>query len=247
MKRTALLILVLALLYPASIQAQAWRMKRYEAIVGMGTPNYFGDIDGYSKGDNALGFKDFSISSTRPNIALGARYKVYEVFWVKLNLITGFISGKDEGGVNDARNFEFSTTIFEPSLQAEFSFLKEKTAASYLMMKGRGISSFRTGFSAYVFAGVGGGFFWTKAKENLENFEFDYTKATLVLPMGLGVKYSLNSDWSLGFELGARLTTTDYLDGYTSPYSKSNDIYYFAMINGIYKLKTGRNGWPVFR
>ena len=247
MKRTALLILVLSLLYPASTHAQVWKMKRYEAIVGIGTSNYFGDIGGYSNGENALGLKDISISSTRPSIYLGARYKVHEVLAVKLNLIFGFFSGSDAGGINDARNFEFSAFIFEPSVQVEYSFLKEKEAQSYLMMKGSGMKSFRSSISSYVFLGIGGGFFSTKAKENLVNFDFDYNKTTLVVPMGLGVKYGLNSNWSIGFELGGRLTTTDYLDGYTSSYSQSNDMYYFAVINLVYKMRTSRSGWPVFR
>jgi len=247
MKRTALLILLLSFLYPATTQAQAWRMKRYEAIVGIGTANYFGDIGGQSKGENALGFRDLSLSSTRPSIYLGARYKLYEPIAIKLNLITGFISGSDEGGINEDRNFEFSATIFEPSVQVEYSFLKEKEAQSYLMMKGSGVKSFRSSISAYVFVGIGGGFFWPKAKEDLVDYEIDYNKATLVVPMGLGAKYGLNSNWSVGFELGGRLTTTDYLDGYTSPYSESNDVYYFAVINFVYKMRTSRSGWPIFR
>ena len=174
MKRTALLILLLSFLYPATTQAQAWRMKRYEAIVGIGTSNYFGDIGGYSKGENALGFKDISLSSTRPSIYLGARYKLYEPIAIKLNLITGFISGSDEGGINEGRNFKFSATIFEPSVQVEYSFLKEKEAQSYLMMKGSGMKSFRSSISAYVFVGIGGGFFWPKAKEDLVDYEIDY-------------------------------------------------------------------------
>ena len=247
MKRIAFLVLVISLLLPVTSRAQVWKMKRYEAIVGIGTSNYFGDIGGYSKGENVLGLKDFSIKSTRPSIYLGARYKVYEVIAVKLNLIVGFLSGSDEGKQNDSRNLAFSATIFEPSLQVEYSFLKEKEAQSYLMMKGSGVTTFRSSVSAYVFAGIGGGFFWPKAQENLENYELDYNKATLVVPMGLGVKYGLNTNWSVGFELGGRLTTTDYLDGYTSPYSKSNDVYYFAVINLVYKMKTSRSGWPVFR
>ena len=83
-------------------------MRRYEGIVGIGTANYFGDIGGYSKGDNALGLKDISITNTRPSIYLGARYKVYEVLAVKLNFIYGFFSGNDENSSNSQRNFEFS-------------------------------------------------------------------------------------------------------------------------------------------
>ena len=247
MKKILFFIVALAVAGTAVTNGQAWKMRRYELIAGIGTANYFGDIGGYSKGENVLGIKDLSISRTRPSIYLGARYKIYEVLAVKLNFIFGFISGSDEGKQNDTRNFEFSATIFEPSVQVEYAFLKEKESRSYLMMKGSGVRPFNSSISAYVFLGLGGGFFSPKAKENLENYEFDYSKATLVVPMGLGVKYGLTPNWSIGFDLGGRLTTTDYLDGYTSSYSKSNDVYYFGVINFVYKMKTTRTGWPEFR
>ncbi|UCG27322.1 MAG: outer membrane beta-barrel protein [Bacteroidales bacterium] len=247
MKRILFLVLAISVITSVTLRAQAWKIRRYEGIVGIGTSNYFGDIGGYSKGENILGIKDLSISRTRPSFYLGARYKLYEVLALKLNFTFGFLSGSDANKQNDARNLEFSATIFEPSIQVEYSFLKEKASQSYLMMKGSGVRPFNSNISVYVFLGLGGGFFSPKAKENLENFEFDYSKATLVVPMGLGLKYGLSPKWSIGFDLGGRLTTTDYLDGYTSSYSKSNDVYYFGVINFVYKMRTTRSGWPAFR
>lgn len=247
MKKILFLSTALLILLNSVTDAQTWKMRRYEGIMGIGTANYFGDIGGYSKGDNALGLKDISITSTRPSIYLGARYKVYEVLAVKLNFIYGFFSGSDENSSNIERNLKFSGSIFEPSVQVEYAFIKEKESQSYLMMKGSGIRDFRSSISAYAFLGLGGGFFRTTAKENLEDYEFDYSKVALVVPMGLGLKYGLTTKWSVGFDLGVRLTTTDYLDGYTSSYSKSNDLYYFGVINFVYKMKTTRAGWPTFR
>jgi len=59
------------------------------------------------------------------------------------------------------------------------------------------------------------------------------------------VKYGLTPDWNIGFELGGRFTLTDYLDAFTSQWSKANDFYYFATFHIIYKLDTSRKGWPV--
>jgi len=98
-----------------------------------------------------------------------------------------------------------------------------------------------------VFAGLGGAFFGTEKLDNLENFDFEYSKTALVFPIGVGVKIGLNPKWDAGFELGRRFTTTDYLDAYTSEWSKSNDVYYFGVFNLIYKIKTSRTGWPVFQ
>lgn len=44
-----------------------------------------------------------------------------------------------------------------------------------------------------------------------------------------------------------RYTFSDGLDGYTSQYSSSNDVYYFLNFVISCKLKTGENGWPSFR
>lgn len=247
MKRRLYLIFLIALIFPYFSNAQVWKMRRYEALGGIVTSNYFGDIGGYSKGDNALGLKDFRLFQIRPGFYLGARYKVLENLSAKLNFTLAFLHGTDEGGVNEGRNLKFSTTVFEPSVQVEYSFIPEKESRSYLMMKGKGIGTFQQTFSAYVFAGLGGAFFGTKKLENLENFDFEYSKTTLVLPIGVGVKVTITSKWVAGFDLGRRFTTTDYLDAYTSQYSKSNDVYYFGVFNIIYKLKTSRTGWPVFK
>ena len=247
MKRRLYLIFLIAFLFPYFSNAQVWKMRRYEALGGILTSNYFGDIGGFSKGDNALGLRDFNLFQTRPGIYMGARYKIREKLSAKLNLTLAFLHGTDKGGVNEGRNFKFSTTVFEPSVQVEYSFLPEKESRSYLMMKGKGIETFQSSFSAYVFAGLGGAFFGTKKLENLENFDFEYSKITLVLPIGVGVKIGLTPKFSAGFDLGIRFTKTDYLDAYTSQYSKSNDVYYFGVFSLIYKLKTSRTGWPVFQ
>jgi len=247
MKRRLYLIFLIAFLFPCFSDAQVWKMRRYEALGGILTSNYFGDIGGFSKGDNALGLRDFKLSQTRPGIYMGARYKIREKLSAKLNLTLAFLHGTDKGGVNEGRNFKFSTTVFEPSVQVEYSFIPEKGNRSYLMMKGKGIGTFQPTFSAYVFAGLGGAFFGTKKLDNLENFDFEYSNTTLVFPIGVGVKIGLNPIWDAGFELGRRFTTTDYLDAYTSEWSKSNDVYYFGVFNLIYKLKTSRTGWPVFQ
>ena len=68
-----------------------------------------------------------------------------------------------------------------------------------------------------------------------------------MIPVGIGLKFGLNTSWSIGFDMGGRFTTSDYIDGYTSEYSKSKDVYIFGVINMVYKIETGSNGLPVFK
>ena len=242
-----LFFLIACFLVNLTVNAQAWRMRRYEAVFGLGTTNYFGDIGGYSNSENILGLKDINLTQTGPTLYVGARYKLYETLALKLNISYGYLFGDDEGGTNETRNFKFHTGLFEPSVQVEYTFIKEREAMSYLMMKGRGMNQFNASISAYVFTGLGGAFFKTTKKENLKNFDFDFPPVALVIPIGIGVKYGLNSNWSIGFELGGRYSTTDYIDGYSSDYSESNDVYSFGVFTMMYKIETGSNGLPVFR
>ena len=242
-----LFFLIASFLFNLTVDAQAWRMRRYEAIFGIGTTHYFGDIGGWSKDENVLGLRDIDFTQVRPNLYFGIRYKLYEELALKLNFSYGYLHGDDSGDANNSRNFKFYTSIFEPSVQVEYSFIKEKEAMSYLMMKGRGMSQFHPSISAYAFLGLGGAFFNITAKENLQNVDLEYTPIALVVPLGIGLKFGLNTNWSIGFDLGGRFTTSDYIDGYTSEYSESKDVYFFGVFNMMYKIETGLNGVPVFK
>ena len=84
------------------------------------------------------------------------------------------------------------------------------------------------------------------AMKNAPAYDPNHSKVGIVLPSGLGLKYVINQDWSMGAEFGIRFSTTDYLDGYSHPnYSKANDLYYFGFINGIYRIRTSRSGVPI--
>jgi len=242
-----LFFLIASFLFTLTVDAQAWRMRRYETIFGVGTAHYFGDIGGWSKDENILGLRDIDFTQVRPNLYFGIRYKLYEELAFKLNFSYGYLHGDDSGDANNSRNFKFYTRIFEPSVQVEYGFIKEKEAMSYLMMKGRGMSQFHPSISAYAFLGLGGAFFKVTKKGNLKNVDLEYTPVALVVPLGIGLKYGLNTNWSIGFDLGGRFTTSDYIDGYSSKFSKSKDVYFFGVINMVYKIRTGSNGLPVFR
>ena len=245
-----ILVLIVSISFLASIQAdgQVWRMRRYEAMAGIGTANYFGDIGGFTKGENLLGLRDIRILKTRPSIYLGARYKLSESMAVTINLTYGYLSGSDSRGSNVARDYAFSCPIFEPSLQYEYYFIKDKMTRSYLMMKGWGVMDFIGGFSLYGFAGAGGALYFPKQNEKLINRAGEITSgAALVFPAGLGVKYNFSPRTALSLEVGGRLTTTDKIDGFPSEYSRANDVYYFGVVSYMYKLKTSRKGWPMFK
>jgi hypothetical protein len=121
------------------------------------------------------------------------------------------------------------------------------------MFNKRGMINNYSHYNLYAFAGVGGVFGWVKPLKNLGKYNIDRSPAGLAFPLGLGFKYVMSANLSIGVEFGGRLTTTDWLDGYApnqiypgTNYSHANDVYYFANFNVIYRIKTSRRGLPMF-
>ena len=252
--RYLILASLLVILIVPDGASQKWKLKRYEAIVGVGTANYFGDIGGSIDESNWFGLKDLEISGTRPSFYLGARYKIRPNIAVKANFIYGFLTGSDENSLYSDRGYSFTGSLFEPSLQAEYSIIsEEQRTRTSAMFNRRGMMNNYSKFNIYVFAGIGGAFahaeqtgVYPDRVSTGGQIDFVKDKAFgLVFPAGVGGKFVLSGYWSVGAELGGRLATTDYLDGFTTIWSEHNDIYYFLTLQVIYRVKTSRQGYPI--
>ena len=80
----------------------------------------------------------------------------------------------------------------------------------------------------------------------IESPNFKKSGFTAVIPVGIGVNLLFKPEYNLGVELGGRYSFSDYLEGYTSQYSSSNDVYYFLNVTFTYKITTNAKGWPFF-
>ena len=228
-------------------EAQRWKRTRYELVAGIGPSIFLGEFGGsYRTGSHFLG--DLDMQATRYNIMLGARYKMQEKFAIKMNFIYARVHGSDKYTTNEGRiprNGTFSSPIFETSFQMEYSLLKERFGTRYTFqyMKKFKLSHVNT----YLFLGAGGFFFNpTVTADGHSNMNEEYSKVNLAIPFGIGFKYGINRRYSLGIEIGQRLTSTDYIDGWSDKYSKGRDSYGFLLVNLTYKLKTARSGLPKF-
>jgi hypothetical protein len=229
--------------------AQIWKLKRYEAVVGIGPSFFFGDIGGFSKTKNVLGFKDLSFHQTRFNFNANFKYRITQPFNVRLSLTTGTFHATDVRGSNEGRDFEASTIFIEPALLGEYYFIKNKAENSYLFTKGQsGLIGLIKSLDFYVFAGVGGVGYTVKGNSKFENAGVHSGGFSAVIPAGIGGTLIYSPNFNFGFEFSGRYSFSDYLDGYDPPqYSTSNDVYYFFNFTITYKLKTGANGLPSFR
>jgi hypothetical protein len=248
MKRSILIILLCSIIVPLS-EAQLWKMKRYEAVAGFGPTLFFGDIGGYSKTKNILGLKDMSFLQTRFDLNFNVKYRITQEINARLSLAYGFLHATDQRGSNESRGFEASISIFEPTVIGEYYFIKNRAESSYLFNKGRGgaLAGFLGSLDFYAFTGFGGLSYSIKGNDKLVSQGINPGGFTAVIPVGLGATMVYSPDFNFGVELGGRYSFSDNLDGYTSQYSSSNDVYYFFNFTITYKLKTGSNGLPSFR
>jgi hypothetical protein len=219
------------------------RYKLYEIHAGIGTANVFGDLGGASTRDNWGGLKDIQFSQTRPTFYLAGRTDLNEQFSVKANLFAGMTAGNDKGSYNDYRQYSYSGWLFEFSGQIEWNFIRANTSIGTMLAGRRGLRGARMQTRAYVFLGAGAGYSTTSLDTHghqLSRGE-NTTGSTvgLAVPYGLGIKSDINASWAVGFEIGRRYCTSDYLDGITTDWSKDKDLYYFTTLHAIYKIIVG--------
>lgn len=247
MKTIFIISIILFLIYNES-SAQRWKRTRYELFTSAGPTLFYGELGGADKaGTHFMG--DVDLRSTRYNISLGVRYKIKEKFALKINFIYGRMNGSDAYTNYEPRknrNASFYGGFFEPSVQAEYSILKERLGVRYTLQNLRRFKLLYV--NTYVFIGVGGVYFnpHTTNKDFKTNKNENFSKIQAVFPIGIGFRYGLNRRTTIGLEFGQRYTTTDYLDGFSDVHSKANDSYATISVIFTYKLKTARSGLPKF-
>jgi len=227
--------------------AQLWRMKRWEAVLGVGPSFSFPDIGGFSIGKNILGFKDLSYRQTRFDINGSLKYRLSRTFNTRLSLTYAMLHSSDDRGSNEGREYEATTNLFEPAFIFEYYFIKNKYESSYLFLRGKSLWSMLSSLDFYGFAGIGGASFSVNGNDALVQRGLTKNGFTAVIPGGIGATLIFTPNINFGLELGGRYTFTDYLDGYTSQFSKARDVYYLLNFNFTYKLKTSPKGLPSFR
>ena len=231
--------------------AQQWKLKRIEAIFGVGTTNVYSDLGGAPDATSLLFIKDVSFRSTRPSVYLGVRYRATQKTTVKTALIYGYSKTTDyTGSRNENRGFSSVTQLIEFSGNYEYYFLPEqRRLRSAAMFNRRGMINDYSSFGAYAFIGLGATFYWPHLELSEPRLQDQYKNnfgVTASIPLGVGFKYIISDKWIFGYEIGYRQTISDYLDGFKGPYSKKADIYWISSFNFSYRIPTSRRGLPIF-
>jgi hypothetical protein len=237
--RITLLIFLLVFTLGHSASAQSWRSMTWEVHLGIGSVKYFGDIGGSPHENNWYGIRDLDILRTRPSAVGGIRYNKSRYISFNGTAALGWLSGSDAGGKNHSRDYIFNTVIFEPAARLEFFPLRDLPVGSGV--NSRGLVRNYVTLSSYVFGGAGAVLYHINPNDKLqirqERDNIRYSPLTVVIPAGLGVKIGIRNFLDIGFEIGGRYALNDFLDGFTSPTSTANDIYYISSIMLVYRIR----------
>ncbi len=253
MRKTLLLFLIITLPILASAQSMHSRnhgkkrggfttgkkKPRKEWIIGIGAANFLGELGGANQVGTFF-VRDLEFSQTRPSAAFGMRYKFNKRMAVKGGLYYELVSGADKLTkelYRQNRNLSFRANIFELSAQLELYLTKEQQGHLYKIKNAKGMKSFD--LQAYLFGGFGGFYFNPKAQyqrrwvslqplgtegQGLPGGPKKYSRVSVCIPYGIGIKDAINKDWSVGFEIGIRKTFTDYIDDVSGVYYDNNAI-----------------------
>jgi hypothetical protein len=251
MKRLILLSMLGLLMMPHA-EAQLWKSKRYEATAGLGTSQFYGDVGGYTIGENALGFRDITLKQTRFNVSGTFRYFILDEVAARLSLYYVMLKATDIRGSNEVRGYEALTSVFEPAVIGEYYIIRNRERNSYSFQTYRGrsrnhLKDFFKSIDFYALAGVGGASYGARVNEALDLRDQKNSGFTAVIPLGLGAKVTFDPNILLGIELCGRYSFSDHIDGYTSVWSARNDVYQTFSFTFNYRIKTARNGLPSFK
>lgn len=211
MTRIAILLLIFQL--PLIASAQEWEL----GLQG-GASGYMGDLNP----ENPLAFNDWAAGAF-------VKYNLDDTWGIRGNFAYANTYAHDRHSrVQERRdrNLGFFGPIMEASVVVDFNFFR------WLPQRGRIV------YTPYIFAGVGvvsfdpkwyvpsttGGSPETvrlrelRTEYHVADNPDPYEKYAYSIPFGAGFKYNLRGPWSVGVELGYRLTLTDYLDDVSGNY-----------------------------
>lgn len=224
-----LIILLISIISISSASAQSWKFLKNEFSFGLGATSFLGDLGGADRvaSRDIKGIRDFNFNATRPAVHLGYRRFFSPNISAKGAITFGQVSGDDaltDEQYRQNRNLHFRSPILEFAVQLEYFPFREYFGHIY---RSNGVVGKRVNhLSPYLFAGIGG--FWYNPKAKYEgNWEklrplqtegVEYNNISLAIPVGLGLKYAIDKQWSIGLEVGLRYTMTDYLDDVSTEY-----------------------------
>ena len=199
----ALLLLVAKFCY-----GQGW-----EAEIVAGITAYKGDLTQYH----------IKTKTVRPAAGFNIKYNLDNSVVLRAGILWGNLAGDDKYNKRSdlrARNLSFRTQIVELNLIMEYNLLEPDIFYAYPYLFG-GIGMFT--FNSYAYDN-------NHVKTYLQPLNTEgqglaeypdrkhYSRTQFCIPFGIGWRWRFSPRFEFSYEMGYRLTFTDYLDDVSKPY-----------------------------
>ncbi len=208
---------------PLTLTRRQMAMQQFGWEIGgnFGSSYSLTDASGTSI-DRRASFLNTQWSTMSVNAGVFGRYKFHELYAIKASFNYGRVHGADSIA-GRARNFFFHNNIFELAVLYEVYIPKRSPLFP---------------FNFYGFVGMAAFYHYpslTVPEPPPFDFTWDeYNKIQPAIPIGFGFNYSVTREFKIGYEIGWRKTFFDYLDGFTRPWSRGSDSYYFGTVKLSY-------------
>lgn len=205
-----------------------------QIAVSAGLNQFLGDLGGSNQIGKAHSLRDLDFRSTTLNLKAGYLYELNKWFSSSSFFTYGLLKGNDEftqEPFRQNRNLHFRSNYVSLESRMNISLFQPKHK-SYTQFSTKKFLS-----SVYVFSGLGVTFFNPKAKVDdkwvaLQPIGTEgqgriperkkYTRSTLIIPFGVGIKYNVSKYWQIGLEATYFKTFSDYIDDVGGAYCSPN-------------------------
>ena len=233
-KRLLLSVLSVSLagmLQPFTGKAQEFtkRQRYYSVGVSAMAANYFGDLS------PATAVAGADLQQTRTNFSISASRKFFPRLSGRVSFSWSRLRGNDGSSANGSefytngrlqRNLSFRNDVKELAVVGEFdlfpnysTFFKRAQFSPYAFL---GAAVFHHNPKAYYKGDLMEKGWY--ALQPLQTEGVKYHRMQVSVPFGMGVRYRLNNQFDLGFEVGWRTTFTDYLDDVSTNYVDKGEL-----------------------
>lgn len=184
--------------------------RSLKITIGGGGVSYVGDLSDQVGRNLNLMFGGGLLYKFAPHVSLKGEFSFYR------------LSGSDAGTKNAARNLSFESQNVEAYAGIMYEMFDVENPS-----RGRGLI-----VNPYAFAGLGFTTFSPQAqldgvRYNLRRYRTEdvaYSTATVIAPVGLGIRFEFTRRLGMSIEGGYRFTFSDYLDDVSTTYIGSANI-----------------------
>lgn len=177
--------------------------------IAVGAAHYFGDINTRAK-------------INRPKPAFGIFYRKQFGEYVAARISgtfaqLGYSDVYSKNQYQRLRNLSFNSNIFELALQGDFNFFKfNPIDPNYRFTPYVTIGVGMFSFNPYAYLNGKKYFLQPLGTEGQGTSAYPdrkkYNTTAISFPIGVGLKFNINDQMNIGFEIAHRFTSTDYLD-----------------------------------